>query len=103
MLTLYFHWVTRFWWLVTDTNSCGNGPHCYQPRGYNFPSGFGGDITEVTLLAGFFVLYRRHNCQVSGCWRLAWHPSEAHGGHIVCRKHHPHTSDPTHPINGGKP
>lgn len=58
---------------------------------YNFFSGFGSDLSEVTL---FFAavslilhLYRVHNCEVTGCMRIGRHDTAA--GHTVCRKHHP--------------
>ena len=59
-------------------------------NGYQFWSGFGSDFGEVAILTAAIAIYRRHQCHVKGCWRLAWHPSEEHRGHPVCRTHHPH-------------
>jgi hypothetical protein len=60
--------------------------------GYGFWSGFGSDISEITLVGAVIALlgafWRNHNCHVTGCWRLSWMPHPVHG-HPVCRKHHP--------------
>ncbi len=55
--------------------------------GYQFWSGIGSDVGEVALISGVYVLLRRHNCHVSGCWRLQFHPHPKHG-HPVCKKHY---------------
>lgn len=55
---------------------------------YGFWSGFGSDIGEGAILVGVFSMYRKHNCHVKGCWRIAHHPVEG-TPFIVCRKHHP--------------
>lgn len=57
--------------------------------GYQFWSGVG---SGSPLLAGLFLLMRKHNCHVKGCWRLQWHPHPDHG-HPVCRRHHPHEKE----------
>lgn len=54
--------------------------------GYQFWSGIAGD---GAILAACAVFWRKHNCHVGRCWRLAWHPDPTHG-HPVCRRHHPH-------------
>lgn len=63
-----------------------------DPRGspayYNFWSGFGSDLGEVAIIGGVVAMYRKHNCHVTGCWRIARHPVEG-TPYIVCRKHHP--------------
>lgn len=57
---------------------------------YGFWSGFGSDLGEVLLLGGLFAMYRHHNCQVKGCWRLG---RQVHGTHdVLCRKHHSEAS-----------
>ena len=56
-------------------------------RWYGFWSGFGSDLGEVAIIGGLFTVYRRHNCEVHGCWRLGRHATAA--GQHVCRKHHP--------------
>lgn len=50
---------------------------------YGFWSGFASDIP---LFGVFFVVYRRLNCHIDGCWRIQW---RTHGDHSLCRKHHP--------------
>lgn len=61
------------------------------PHNYNFFSGFGSDLSEITLffalLATILHQARIHNCEVHGCWRLGRHATAAN--HKVCRKHHP--------------
>lgn len=52
---------------------------------YNFWSGFGSDLGEVTLVGAIVAAARHKNCHVKGCWRLG-HP---HEGVVRCRKH-PH-------------
>jgi hypothetical protein len=57
--------------------------------GYWFYSG----VFDVGILLGILssvgVYWRSHNCHVTGCWRLDWHPHPEHQ-HPVCRAHHPH-------------
>jgi hypothetical protein len=62
--------------------------HILSGRGYQFWSGIGSDIGELTLLTAFVIWIRQRNCHVHRCWRLAWHPHPVHG-HPVCRRHHP--------------
>lgn len=69
-------------WLAVHTGTVNeSGPY------YGFWSGFGSDIGEVTLLAAVLGAYRKHNCEVKGCWHIARHVTAA--GHSVCRRHHP--------------
>ena len=62
--------------------------HTLSGNGYQFWSGIGSDIGELTLLGIVAVVWRNHNCHVHRCWRLSWHPHPVHG-HPVCRRHHP--------------
>ena len=55
-------------------------------------SGAGGDLGELTLLGGVWMLYRKHNCHAKGCWRLSRHHVEG-TPYIVCSKHHPNVPD----------
>lgn len=75
--------------------------HPFYGTGYQFWSGIAGSF--ITAAPGWIValvLFLRHqNCHVKRCPRRAWHPSEEHGGHPVCKKHHPHYRDQNHPIN----
>ena len=55
-----------------------------NPVFYNFWSGFGSDLGEVTLVVGVAALYKRYKCQT--CWRLAHHQID--GTHYrVCHHH----------------
>ena len=48
--------------------------HVLSGKGYQFWSGIGSDIGEVTLIGLAMVWWRHHNCHVYRCWRLSWHP-----------------------------
>jgi hypothetical protein len=55
---------------------------------YNFWSGFGADIGELAFLGAFIGVYRKHNCHVHGCWRIA--KQQVLGtSWMVCHHHHP--------------
>lgn len=62
--------------------------HPLSNHGTGFWGGIGSDFSELTLLGGFGVWLRMHNCHVRRCPRLQWHPHPDHG-HPVCRHHHP--------------
>lgn len=76
-------------WLAYQTGSqdlSGVPPH------YNFWSGFGSDIGEVTIIAGLVTVYKKHNCHVKWCWRIAHHKFTEPGTgveYMLCRVHHP--------------
>jgi hypothetical protein len=60
---------------------------------YGFWSGFGGDLGIIGALAAVpWMQYKRHNCQVKGCWRIGRHeftdPDE-HVTRLLCWRHHP--------------
>jgi hypothetical protein len=81
--------VMGFWhWLVHVTGS-DYGLQAGRWSFYGFWSGFGSDIAEVTIIAGLIAVYRKHNCHVSGCWRLARLPVPG-TPYVTCRKHNPH-------------
>lgn len=44
----------------------------------------------ISIVGSAFMTYKRHQCHVAKCWWPGWHPSDDHGGHVVCIKHHPH-------------
>ena len=73
-----------FWhWIEVHTGTVNeSGPY------YGFWSGFGSDIGEILILGGVVQLYRKHNCHVKGCYRIARHPVQG-TDYIVCKKHHP--------------
>lgn len=54
--------------------------------GYQFWSGIGSDVGELTILTAAVVWVRHHNCHRKGCWRLG-HIDSTHG-HPACRHHH---------------
>lgn len=58
--------------------------------GYQFWSGIGSDIGQVTLItmlaAAIATFWHKHNCHEHGCLRLSWHPDT--DGHPVCKVHH---------------
>lgn len=57
-------------------------------------SGIIGTVEGAGAFGAGYVLYRRHNCHVDGCWRVGRHAA-AGGKYIVCRRHHPEPA-PTH-------
>jgi hypothetical protein len=61
-------------------------------EGYQFWSGIGSDLGELSILVAIVAFvygwWRVHNCHVRGCPRLMWHPHPVNG-HPVCRHHHP--------------
>jgi hypothetical protein len=73
-------------WLAYMTGSL-NTPGA--PPNYNFWSGSGSDLGEITIIAGLIAVYRKHNCHVLRCWRLARLPVPG-TPYVTCRKHHPH-------------
>ncbi len=55
---------------------------------YNFWSGLGADIGGLAFVGAGFGLYRKHNCHVHGCWRIA--KQQVIGtSWVVCHRHHP--------------
>lgn len=75
-------------------------------NGYNFWSGFGSDLGEVTLVASalslIYMMWRKINCHADRCPRIAWHPHGDHD-HPVCKHHHPHGGNAPHTIGGTPP
>jgi hypothetical protein len=61
-------------------------------NGYQFWSGIGSDLGElsilITILAFAWAWWTTHNCHVHKCPRISWHPHPDHG-HPVCKRHHP--------------
>lgn len=60
----------------------------------NFWGGIGNGWVQPPLFLAGYVLYRKHNCHVKGCWRIQRHAVEGTQW-VVCKKHHP-TGSPTH-------
>jgi hypothetical protein len=70
------------------------GTKHYDPVFYNWWSGPGSDLGEVTLVVAIIVpsvaLVKRMNCGQKGCWRVGTHEYEMDGvKHHLCRTHHP--------------
>jgi hypothetical protein len=78
------------WWQSGALARAINSPYSHPlgGLGYQFWSGIGSDIGEVTLIGALIAVWSKHNCHIHRCWRLSWHPSKKYGGHIVCRHHH---------------
>jgi hypothetical protein len=59
---------------------------------YNFWSGIGSDIGEVTIIGALILLYHHHECHIGTCHRLHWKSWTDPDGHVhaLCKKHHPH-------------
>jgi hypothetical protein len=78
------------YWLRSDLASAIDSPYSHPlgGLGYQFWSGIGSDIGEVTIIGALFAVWSNHNCHIHRCWRLSWHPSKKYGGHVVCRHHH---------------
>ena len=77
------HWLA---YMTGSLNSSGTPPN------YNFWSGFGSDLGEVTIVGGMLAIYRKHNCHSRWCWRFGHHDftDEATGLTFrLCRKCHP--------------
>ena len=55
---------------------------------YDFWSGLGADIGGLAFVGAAFGLYRKHNCHVHRCWRIA--KQQVIGtSWVVCHHHHP--------------
>ncbi len=66
--------------------------HPLQGPGYQFWSGIGSDIGQVTLITGLAAAYWQHSCHVGRCWRPGRHPVDG-TPYKACRKHHPSLSN----------
>lgn len=63
---------------------------------YGFWSGFAGDVAIIGAMIAFpWIQFRRHNCQVQGCWRIAHHEFTEPSGvkRLLCWRHHPDVKD----------
>jgi hypothetical protein len=55
---------------------------------YLFWSGMGADIGGFAFIGAAIGIYRKHNCHVHGCWRIA--KQQVIGtSWMVCHHHHP--------------
>lgn len=73
-------------WLAVHTGTVNeSGPY------YGFWSGFGSDIGEVAIIGAAVEIYRKHNCHINGCWRIAHHKvTDKTTGteYVLCKKHY---------------
>lgn len=58
--------------------------HPLSGNGYQFWSGIGSDLSEVTLFGALMTAYYHHNCHVKGCLRWGKHKVD---GSPYCSKH----------------
>lgn len=81
-----------FWhWFAHATGSDAGLPYGTFSI-YNFVSGFGSDLGEVTLVAAIIAFIRARNCHKRWCWRFGHHEllDPVTGvTYKLCRKHHP--------------
>lgn len=60
--------------------------HPLRGDGYQWWSGLGSDLGELTLIGLLAGAYKHANCEEPGCWRLGHrHPDH---GRPVCRRHY---------------
>jgi hypothetical protein len=88
--------VEEFWhWLVHWTG--GDYPAPYGvPYGHLLPYDWLSGILGLSFLGLFLTQFRKHNCHVRWCPRIARHPfTDAATGatYLLCRRHHPATPD----------
>lgn len=81
-------WIQHVWYWVEIHTGTVNEPGPF----YGFWSGFGSDIGELAIIGAVIGMYRKHNCHVKGCFRIAKHPVEG-TSFCACKKHHPATPE----------
>lgn len=85
-------------WIAVHTGTEHAGPDKF----YNWWSGFGSDLGEVTLVTAIvtpgIVAARRANCHTRGCWRLGHTVTDPATGHAYhqCVRCDPHLKDHAH-------
>lgn len=57
-------------------------------RWYAFWSGFGSDISELSLFGALVVMLRKHTCHAPRCFRMGRYKVEG-TVYVLCHKHHP--------------
>jgi hypothetical protein len=65
--------------------------HPLHGNAYQWWSGPGSDLGEVTLIGLLIAAYRHINCEAPRCPRRG--PYKTADGHKLCRKHHPDLPD----------
>lgn len=77
--------LTHLWaWIEIHTGTWDPG---HSPAYYNFWSGFGSDLGEITLITAVVMTARHTNCHVRHCWRVG-KPVEG-TAFRACHHHHP--------------
>lgn len=77
-MNFFLHWLA----VHTGTDAPGD-------KFYNFWSGFGSDLGEVTLLSLIIGGYRHVNCHTKGCPRIGHYEVEINGQkYKICRACH---------------
>lgn len=74
-----------YWFEVHSGTVNESGPY------YGFWSGFGSDIGEFLLLGSIVAVYRKHNCYINRCPRIAHHKltdNKSGTEHMLCKKHY---------------
>jgi hypothetical protein len=92
------HWVALHTGTVPVV--CGKSGPCTVQPWYNFWSGFGSDLGEVTLITAIgtpvVVAARHRNCSTRGCYRLTNHTvthPDTGVAYRRCHVHHPGIPD----------
>lgn len=82
--------VPDWFWHPLGTQACRATYHTAAEirdcLSYNYHSGIGSDLSEITLLVGIVVFWLKHNCYEHGC---PW-PGRVKGddGHLRCKGCH---------------
>jgi hypothetical protein len=71
---MIWHWLLHFTGANDETGTV-----------YGFWSGFGSDLSEITLVGLVIGGWRKHNCHTKRCWRIGRHVVS---GTPYCNHHH---------------
>lgn len=94
--TVIGNWAAVQHWISHVSGAQPAGTRGYNPVFYNWWSGPGSDLGEVTLIGAVLgstaMAFRKINCHAKGCPRIGKHAVEGTPYH-VCAKHHPDVPD----------
>ena len=76
-------WLVVYHFVVHWTGGDYGAPAYGYLQPYDWLSGIAG----LSLMSVAYTHWRRHNCEVRGCWRIGRHKSAA--DQMLCRRHHP--------------
>lgn len=79
------HLLQAFWWWFEVHTGTYIPPGEYSVY-YNFWSGFGSDIGEVTIIVALISYYRSTRCHIDKCHRRGKYPFQHYK---LCHIHHP--------------